>query len=76
MLDMVKRILATFLWFYGSWTAAAGAAWLLGTPQELGPIVGVAAGLIIWFDPKHVMWPRAARTPKREPAASREPVGA
>ena len=76
MLDMVKRILATSLWFYGAWTAAAGAAWLLGTPHELGPIVGVAAGLIVWFDPKHVLWPRVARASTRETAANREPMGA
>lgn len=74
MLDMFKRILATALWFYGAWTAAAGAAWLVGTPHELGPIVGAAAGLIIWFDPKHVMWRRAAHTPKVEPAVTQEPV--
>jgi hypothetical protein len=76
MRDMFKRIVAASLWFYGAWTAAAVAAWLVGTPHELGPIVGLAAGLFVGLDPKHVIWPRAAHVPNREPVATQELVQA
>ena len=66
---MKKRLLATSIWFYGAWTAAAGTTFLFGWNESIAPVVGLLAGVIVWFDPKHVIWHRAAQVPNREPAA-------
>ena len=76
MAPMKKRLLVTFTWFYGAWTAAAGTAFVFGWNEAIGPVVAIAAGLIVWFDPKHALWTRVADAPDREPAGTREPVGA
>jgi len=73
---MKKRLLVSSIWFYGAWTAAAGTAYLFGWNGAIAPVVGLLAGVVVWFDPKHVMWPRAAHAPKREPAVTQEPVRA
>lgn len=73
---MKKRLLATSIWFYGAWTAAAGTTYLFGWNEAIAPVVGLLAGVVVWFDPKHVMWPRAAHAPSKEPAANQEPVRA
>ena len=39
---------------------------LLGTPDLLGPLLGISGGLIVGIDPKHLLWPspqRAGWTP-------------
>jgi hypothetical protein len=66
-----KRIAAAILWFFAGWYAAAFAAYLLGAPDVLGPIVGAALAAIFAGDPLGRIWkPReqaAADPPAVEP---------
>lgn len=53
---MKKRVLATFLWFYTGWYAGSLLAELLGINPLLGPIIGIAAGILIVSDPRQIIW--------------------
>ena len=55
----MKRVAVSFLWFYTGWYAGSMVASLIGVPDLLGPIVGIAAGFLVAFDPRHVIWPTA-----------------
>lgn len=57
---MKKRALSAVLWLYTGWYAGAMLAHVLGVSVALGPIVGVAAALIIAGDPRGVIWTRPA----------------
>jgi hypothetical protein len=59
---MKKRLLAAFLWFYSGWYAGAMLAEFIGVNALLGPIIGVAAAVLVVGDPRRIIW-----TP-REPA--------
>jgi hypothetical protein len=59
-----KRIAAAILWFFAGWYAAAFAAFLLGAPDVLGPIVGAALAAIFAGDPLGRIWS------PREPAVA------
>jgi hypothetical protein len=70
-----KRIAAAVLWFFAGWYAAAFAAFLLGAPDVLGPIVGLALAAIFAGDPLGRIWtPREA--PVEATLSSPEPTTA
>jgi hypothetical protein len=52
----MKRIAATFLWFYAFWYLGSMIAGLVGVPDLLGPILGTAAGVFIGADPRGLIW--------------------
>ena len=58
----MKRILATSLWFYASWTAANIATYAFGWAGAWGPIVAVTSALVVGLDPLHWIWDRAPRS--------------
>ncbi len=60
MLDM-KRLLAATLWFYAAWYAGSLLAAVIGVPDLIGPVVGIAAGLIVGVDPRHLIWNRSPK---------------
>lgn len=62
----MKRLVASVLWFYSCWYAGSMAATLLGLP-DFGPVLGIAAGLLVGLDPRHLIW---NRTPSPERSAS------
>jgi hypothetical protein len=61
MLSGMKRLAASLLWLYAFWYLGSMIAAFAGVPDLLGPTLGLAAGLIVGFDPKHVIWRRPAR---------------
>ena len=73
---MLKRVIATLLWFYAGWYAGAMTAALFGISPALGPIFAVAGAAITGGDPRGIIWGRSgqARTaapvvmPQAEPA--------
>jgi hypothetical protein len=60
MLDM-KRLLAAALWLYAVWYAGSMISAIFGVPDLLGPVLGIAAGLIVGVDPRHLIWSRGPR---------------
>ncbi len=60
---MKKRILATFLWFFAGWYAGAFLAYALDVNPVLGPILGMAAAVLVAADPRRVIWTAARRAP-------------
>ena len=56
----MKRIAAAVLWFYAFWYLGSMIAGVVGTPDLLGPVLGLAAGLIVGVDPRHLIWRRPA----------------
>ena len=68
----MKRIAVTGLWLYSFWYLGSMVSFMLGVPDLLGPLLGIAAGAVVGRDPRHVIWNRSAR-----PAASTQvPVAA
>ena len=61
---MTKRVAAFCLWGFTTWYAFAFLAAYFGTPELLGPIVGVAVGTYVALDPRGRIW-----KPKRSDAA-------
>jgi len=53
---------AATLWFYAAWYLGSAIATLLGVPDLLGPILGLAAGLVVGIDPRRLIWVRASKT--------------
>ena len=66
---MKKRLLVSALWFFALWNAGALIADLFGFSQALGPILGVAAALIIGVDPRGILWNVPAKTTSPAPQA-------
>lgn len=60
MRPMSKRIAAGILWFLAAWYAGAWIALLLGVPEILGPILGIAAAAVFAGDPLGIIWVRPA----------------
>lgn len=56
----MKRLLATALWTYALWYLGAAISLVFGLPDLLGPILGLATGLLVGLDPRHVFWHRPA----------------
>ena len=69
---MSKRILAGILWLFAGWYLGNIAAFYLGISDMLGPILGVAAALVIAGDPLRIVWSNAGRSPsaKGRPATT------
>ena len=63
----MKRITATLLWFFAFWSLGSMVAALLGVPDLIGPVLGVAAGVIVGVDPRRVIWTYPTAT-TQEPA--------
>jgi hypothetical protein len=56
MSDMLKRVLAAFLWFYAGWYGGNILADFLGVSLMLGPIIGAAAAALVAGDPRRIIW--------------------
>ena len=66
----MKRYLAAALWAYSFWYLGSVIAAILGVPDLIGPVLGPAAGIIVGFDPRGVIWGRAAATAPTTATAS------
>jgi hypothetical protein len=76
---MKKRVAAGFLWLFAGWYLGAFVAWMLGVSDLLGPILGIAAAVLIAGDPLQVIWQPAAElatTRRRTLARLPSPVSA
>jgi hypothetical protein len=60
---MSKRGLAAFLWFLVGWSGAGMIGSFAGWPPMVAVIPGVVLGLLVHWDPTHVLWTRPQ--PKR-----------
>lgn len=50
------RVLSTVLWFFAGWYVANFAVAFFGASTLIGPIVGIAAAVLIGGDPFHLLW--------------------
>jgi hypothetical protein len=64
---MLKRLLASVLWFYATWYGWSILADMTGLPDMLGPVLGLALAAFIGLDPMHRIW---TRRPAPEPVAT------
>ncbi len=55
-LGMTKRIAAAALWFLSGWTVGNVFAMLVGVPEVVGPILGLAAAALVAGDPLGIIW--------------------
>ena len=55
---MVKRTLATVLWFLAGWSAAGFLVFAFGLPGAVAPFVGMIAALFVAVDPLNGIWRR------------------
>lgn len=65
MRPMSKRIAAAVLWFFALWYLGAFIAFVLGVPDLLGPVLGLAGAALIGGDPLGVIWTRTKAEPAR-----------
>ncbi|HLA17259.1 MAG TPA: hypothetical protein VJZ72_10200 [Candidatus Limnocylindrales bacterium] len=56
---MVKRTIATALWFFSVATAWNLVAMTTDLPSVVGFVLGAAAAGFVWLDPFHLIWPGA-----------------
>ena len=49
---MKKRIFLTAIWFYVAWYAAVLVAAFAGISQNIGPVIGILVGALVWFSPQ------------------------
>jgi hypothetical protein len=63
---MSKRILAGVLWLFAGWYIGNILAFYFGISDLLGPILGVAAALVIAGDPLRVVWGNVERARSAE----------
>lgn len=66
----MKRVVATFLWFYAFWYLGSMIAGLIGVPDLIGPVLGPAAGIIVGLDPRGVIWGRPTASAQATATAS------
>ncbi len=59
---MSKRIAAGVLWLFAGWYIGNIVAFYLGISDLFGPILGVAAAVIIAGDPLRILWTGAERS--------------
>jgi hypothetical protein len=76
MSDMLKRVLAAFLWFYAGWYGGNILADFLGVSLMLGPIIGAAAAALVAGDPRRIIWTAQAMSKPvpRTTAVATDPV--
>ena len=75
MPDMLKRVLAAFLWFYAGWYGGNILADFFGVSLLLGPIIGAAAAALVAGDPRRIIWTaRAMSKPVRAAGVATDPV--
>lgn len=60
---MSKRLTAGVLWFLTGWYAGGYLSLILGVPEFVGPILGLAAAGFFAGDPLGIIW-----TKREEPA--------
>jgi hypothetical protein len=66
---VIKRVVATYLWFQLTWTAGAVLADMVGVPGVISLALALVVGAVVWTDPTHALWTQ------RDPArAGRRPV--
>jgi hypothetical protein len=58
---MVKRIIATPLWFFAIWGLWDLVAFVSGAPAILAPLLAVAVSGFVALDPAHLFWPKSER---------------
>jgi hypothetical protein len=69
----MKRLIAGILWFFVAWYAWNLIASIAGLPTTVGPLLGLAAGVLFAVDPLGRIWaPRA--NAHAEGAAAVEPA--
>jgi hypothetical protein len=56
---MNKRILGTFLWAMVGWTGGSMLTYFAGLPEGVNLVLAMGLGGIVWFDPRHLLWPVA-----------------
>lgn len=56
MRGMNKRIAAAVLWFLTGWYAGGYVSLILGVPELIGPILGIACAALFAGDPLDVIW--------------------
>ena len=66
----MKRFVVTGLWLYAFWTFGNMVSVFTGAPNLLGPVLGLAAGVFVWRDPRHLIWIRSAQHTPAAPAGS------
>ncbi len=64
----MKRFAVATLWLYAFWYLGSTVAAFAGVPDLLGPVLGLAAGLIVGIDPRRMIWVRPAGTTATAPA--------
>lgn len=66
---MNKRIAAGVLWLFAGWYLGNIAAFFFGISDMLGPILGIAAAVVVAGDPLRRIWPGSPQgaTVKRGP---------
>ena len=64
---MLKQFATISLWFLSGWTFGAFLVWAVGAPEVLGPMLGLAAALIV------AVLPRASLTWSAQGAAKTGP---
>lgn len=52
----MKRIAVGALWLFSFWYLGSIVAALVGVPDVVGPVLGMAAGAVVVLDPRHVIW--------------------
>ena len=57
---MNKRLIAGVLWLFAGWYLGNIVAFQLGLSDLLGPVLGIAAAVLVAGDPFGLIWDRAA----------------
>jgi hypothetical protein len=72
---VIRRTLTTVLWFAAGWATGGILAFLFGTPVVLAPVIGLAAGGFVAWDPMGKLWgPKPDRTAIRRRLSDLERV--
>jgi hypothetical protein len=76
---MTRRAATAFLWFLAVWVTVGALATLAALPAIIGPALGLAAGALVWWDPRGWLWaprPDRAAVQRRLADLERVPVQA
>jgi membrane associated rhomboid family serine protease len=74
MIAFVKRIVAGVLWFLAIWSAGNFVGGVVGLPEVVGPILGLAVGVLVVVDPGRQIWSKRrpdARSVGLDPGSAR-----
>jgi hypothetical protein len=66
----MKRLVAAGLWGYALWYLGSMISAVLAVPDLLGPVIGLAGGLIVGIDHRHLIWVRDSAKLGAGPATS------